>query len=91
MTQLFYDSGKLRVRVCGGINCSGGGGGQVLVSAFEQALQEAGVADQVDVYRSNCLGECPNGPCVRIGTDRFYHIQKEDVPMLVKNEILPRL
>lgn len=91
MTQLFYDSGKLRVRVCGGVNCSGGGGGQSLVAAFEQALLDAGVADQVDVYRTNCLGECHDGPCVRIGQDKFYHIQQEDVPLLVQNEILPRL
>ena len=91
MTQLYYDSGNLRIRVCGGINCSGAGGGHNLVAAFEQALEAAGLADQVDVYRSNCLGECPNGPCVRIGTDRFYHIHAEDVPLLVQNEILPRL
>lgn len=91
MTRLFVDDSKLRIRVCGGVNCSGNGGGQPLVEAFEQAIQEAGVADRVDVYRTNCLGECHDGPCVRIGGDRFYHIQREDVHLLVQNEVLPRL
>ena len=50
-----------------------------------------GIADQVDIYRAHCLGECQNGPCVRIAGDRFYHIQPDDAPMLVQNEIIPRL
>ena len=91
MTQLFFDSDKLRIRICGGIHCSAGGGGYALLESFEQALRDAGVADKVDVFRSNCLGECPEGPCVRIGTDRFYHIHQEDVPALVQREILPRI
>ena len=91
MTQLFYDSGKLRVRVCGGISCACNGGGHKLFDAIEKAVEAAGLADRVDVCRTNCLGECPDGPCVRIETERFYHIHEEDVPSLLQNEILPRL
>jgi hypothetical protein len=28
---------------------------------------------------------------MRIAGDRFYHIQPDDAPMLVQNEIIPRL
>ena len=91
MTQLFYDDSKLRIRVCGGMNCSGNGGGRVLEAAFQKELEDWGVAEKVELLRAHCLGECPNGPCVRIDGERFYHVTTTDVPMLVRNEILPKL
>lgn len=91
MTRLNYDDSKLRIRVCGGMNCSGNGGGRPLEEAFQREIDSAGVADAVEIFRAHCLGECQNGPCVRIAGERFYHVQKEDVPDLVREEILPRL
>ena len=91
MTQLFYDSGKLRIRVCCGMNCSAAGGGRPLEEAFEKALQKAGVLEQVELLRAHCLGECPDGPCVRIDGERFYHVQPKDASQLVQEEVLPRL
>ncbi len=91
MTQLFYDSDKLRIRVCGGMTCSGNGGGRPLEDALQRALEAAGVADQVEIFRAHCLGECQNGPCVRIAGERFYHVQIAEVPDLLRDEILPRL
>lgn len=90
-TMLDMSSDKLRLRICCGMHCSGGGGGKLLERAFEKALMDAGVMDQVEMWSAHCLGECESGPCVRIGTDRFYHIHADDVPNLVRNEILPRL
>ena len=91
MTKLFYESDKLRIRICGGMNCSGSGGGRPLEDGFQQALEAAGVTDKVDIFRAHCLGECQNGPCVRIAGERFYHVQKDDVAGLVQEEVLPRL
>ena len=91
MTQLFYDDDKLRIRVCGGGNCASNGGGRVLEDALQQALEAAGVADKVEIFRAHCLGECHSGPCVRIAGERFYHVQAADAPDLVRDEILPRL
>ena len=91
MTQLFYDNDKLRIRVCGGMNCSANGGGRPLEDALQQALEAAGVADEVEIYRAHCLGECHSGPCVRIAGERFYHVRPEDASDLMRDEILPRL
>ena len=91
MTQLFYDDDKLRIRVCGGMNCASNGGGRVLEDALQQALEAAGVADKVEIFRAHCLGECHSGPCVRIAGERFYHVQAADAPDLMRDEILPRL
>lgn len=91
MTQLYYDNNKLRIRVCGGMNCSGNGGGRKLEDAFQQELESLVVADKVEIFRAHCLGECHSGPCVRIAGERFYHVQAEDVPALVREEVLPRI
>lgn len=91
MTRLFYDDDKLRIRVCGGMNCASNGGGRPLEDALQQALEAAGVADKVVIFRAHCLGECHSGPCVRIAGERFYHVQAADAPDLVRDEILPRL
>ena len=58
---------------------------------FQRELEAFGVAEDVELLRAHCLGECHNGPCVRIAGERLYHIQKEDVPALVRDEVLPRL
>ena len=91
MTQLYYDNDKLRIRVCGGMNCAGSGGGRPLEEALQRALTAAGVADEVEICWAHCLGECQHGPCVRIAGERFYHVQAADAPDLVREEVLPRL
>ena len=91
MTQLYYADDKLRIRVCGGMNCSANGGGRPLEDAIQRALTDAGIADEVEIYRAHCLGECQHGPCVRIAGERFYHVQAEDAAALVRDEITPRL
>ena len=91
MTQLMFDNSKLRIRVCCGMNCSGNGGGRVLEDAFLRELDALGIADQVELLRAHYLGECQNGPCVRIDGARFYHVAPADVPSLVRDEVLPKL
>ncbi len=91
MTRLNLDETKLRIRVCCGMHCSADGGGNPLGRAIQEALTEAGVMDQVEMWTAHCLGECQDGPCVRVGQDRFYRMHVDDVPGLVRDEILPRL
>ena len=53
MTQLMFDTSKLRIRVCCGMNCSGNGGGRVLEDAFQRELDALGIADQVELLRAH--------------------------------------
>lgn len=91
MTQLIYDQDKLRIRICGGMNCSGNGGGSVLEAAFQRELEQLEIDDEVEIFRAHCLGECHSGPCVRIAGERFYHVKMEDVAALIREEVLPKL
>lgn len=79
----------VRVQVCRGMGCSAYGGGRMLADAMERALEKAGVRDRVELLSAHCMGECESGPCVRVNGQKFYHIHTEDVPTLVRDEILP--
>ena len=91
MTRLFRDTDKVRVQVCRGIMCSSNGGGRPLEAVFERELLAAGILGEVDLFCPSCMGSCADGPCVRIGGQKFLHVTAEDVPELVRQEILPRL
>ncbi len=91
MTRLIVDGSRLRIRVCGGMNCSAGGGGRPLEAAFQQEIDRLGLTDRVEILRAHCLGECHSGPCVRISGERFYCVQPSDVPQIVQEEVLPKL
>ena len=80
---------KVRVQVCRGLICSSIGGGRPLERVFEEALTAAGVMDEVELFSPGCMGSCGSGPCVRINGQKFFQINPEDVPELVRNEILP--
>lgn len=91
MTRLMMDEDRLLIRVCGGMHCSGAGGGRSLELAFRAALAAYGIADKAEVLRAHCLGACASGPCVRIAGERFDGVQAADVPDLVREEVLPRV
>lgn len=91
MTRLMMDDDRLLIRVCGGMHCSGAGGGRSLEAAFRTALAAYGIADRVEVLRAHCLGACAGAPCVRIAGERFDGVRAADVPDLVWEEVLPRI
>ena len=91
MTRLHRDESKVRVQVCRGIMCSTGGGGRSLEAVFERALLAAGVLDNVELFCPSCMGACADGPCVRIGGQKFLHVTPEDVHTVFVDTISHRL
>ena len=91
MTRLIRDNDKVRVQVCRGVMCSSNGGGRPLEAAFERELLNAGILSDVELFCPTCMGSCQDGPCVRIGGQKFLHVTPADVPELVRNEVLPLL
>lgn len=91
MTRLIRDVSKVRIQVCRGIACSSNGGGRYLEAAFEAALLNAGILNDVELFCPSCMGSCADGPCVRIGAQKFLHVTPADIPELIANEVLPLL
>lgn len=80
----------VKVSVCVGSACHMKGA-YAATQMFLDALKEAGVQDRVELKASFCMGECVNGPCVRVDGQKFYHVDEARVRSLVDEEIVPRL
>lgn len=78
----------IKVSVCVGSACHMKGA-YATTQLFQQALAEAGVQEQVELSASFCMGECVNGPCVRINGVKFRHVGQDRVQSLIEEEILP--
>ena len=91
MTRLIRDNDKVRVQVCRGMMCASNGGGRPLEAVFERELLAAGILGEVELFCPSCMGSCQDGPCVRIGGQKFFHVGPKDVPELIQNEIIPLL
>ena len=78
----------VKVSICVGSACHMKGA-YATTQMFQEALQKAGVQDKVELTASFCMGECINGPCVRVNGVKFHHVDQDRVPSLIAEEILP--
>jgi len=65
-------------------------GAYATTQLFQEKLKKSGVADKVELSASFCMGECKDGPCVRIDGVKFHHVDQDRVASLVQEEIVPR-
>jgi bidirectional [NiFe] hydrogenase diaphorase subunit len=59
---------RCRVAACAAAGCLSNGG-QAVRTALDNAVKEAGAADQVEVIGTGCLGLCDAGPLVQVSSD----------------------
>ncbi|MBQ8536832.1 MAG: (2Fe-2S) ferredoxin domain-containing protein [Clostridia bacterium] len=78
----------VKVSICVGSACHMKGA-YATTQMFQEAIAQAGIQDKVELSASFCMGECINGPCVRINGVKFHQVDQERVQSLVEEEILP--
>ena len=78
----------VKVSVCSGMSCSMYGGNDTHM-ALQKELKRLGIAAQVEVSSTFCMGECASGPCIRINGVKFRHVDPASVAQLVQEELLP--
>ena len=78
----------VKVSICVGSACHMKGA-YLTTQIFQEALQKAGLQDKVELTASFCMGECINGPCVRVNDVKFHHVDQDRVASLIEEEILP--
>ena len=81
--------GRTMVMVCGGTGCQASESQQI-VSNFERLIQEAQLADKVDVSITGCFGFCEKGPIVKIFPDNVFYVQvtPNDVEEIVETHLV---
>ncbi len=72
------------VRVCGGTGCRARGSEEVL-ARFTTLLQEAGLAEAVDLRFTGCHGLCERGPLVSLAPEGIFYqgVEADDVRAIV--------
>ena len=91
------DPSKACITICGGTGCRAYGGERV-IAAFEQEIEQQKLATEVDIRITGCHGFCENGPLVVIkpGNTFYQRVKEKDVSeiiseTIVKNNIIDRL
>ena len=77
------------VLICQGTGCVSGGSEKIF-AALEKEMEQAGLADQVQVKRTGCHGFCEQGPLVITEPDGMFYarVQVDDIPDIVQS-LLP--
>ena len=78
----------VKVSMCVGSACHMKGA-YATTQMFQEALNRLGIADKVELSASFCMGECMNGPCVKINDVKFHKVDQDRVESLIEEEILP--
>ena len=79
----------VKVSICVGSACHMKGA-YATTQIFQDELKKAGIADKVQLSASYCMGECKDGPCVRVDGVKFHHVDQDRVVSLIQEEIVPR-
>lgn len=77
------------ITVCGGTGCQSSDSPKI-IERFAQAIEKAGLSDEVTVSVTGCFGFCEKGPIVKINPDNtFYiHVTPDDVEEIVAEHLL---
>ena len=80
--------GRRRVQVCAGTACVFAGS-MKMVAAFEQEIEAAGLAGQVEVSIIGCHGLCSQGPLAVISGDETYYpkLKPKNVKRIVEEHL----
>jgi len=80
--------GARQILICFGGSCLASGAKEVR-DALQAALKKAGLAEQVSLVGTGCMGPCVVGPVVLVGDDRTFYqgVKPEDAAEIVTSHI----
>lgn len=80
---------RSHVLVCGGTGCTSSHSAEI-IAEFEKEIAEKGLADEIKVIRTGCLGLCALGPIVVVYPEGAFYsqIKVEDVPEIVDEHLI---
>jgi NADH:ubiquinone oxidoreductase subunit E len=80
----------MTILVCIGSACHKRGSYAILKKLKKMAT-EKGVADQLSIQPTFCLGQCKNGVTVKIDEQLFLGISESNCSDLITDHVLPKL
>ena len=79
---------RYRVHLCFGPNCTERGS-RVLMPVLEQAVQEAGLGDSVEILATTCRNRCDEGPSMNVypGPTFYNRIDADAIRAIVAEHL----
>ena len=81
------DAGQKSIRLCMGASCIASGAESVKAAILDQ-LEVRGVAGQVSICETGCLGPCSAGPVLMVDDVFYENVKPQDVPEIVAEHLL---
>ncbi len=80
---------KKKICVCAGAGCMSSGA-QGIIDGLKKAVQEKGIAGEVEIAPVGCMGACNQGPLIKmLAEDTIYQKARPDnLPVIVENHLL---
>ncbi len=80
---------RTQILLCAGGSCISSGTDSVR-TAFERELEKQGLADEVEIVSTGCMGLCEIGPIAIVYPEGIFYqkVKPEDVPELVSEHLL---
>ena len=80
---------RSHVLVCAGASCISSGS-QSVADRMEQTITECGLADEVRVIRTGCMGSCDLGPVAVVYPEGVFYMKltPEDAALVVQEHLL---
>ncbi len=80
---------KNYILVCGGTACDSGRGVE-LTEALRREIEAAGIAEDIQIVRTGCLGFCEKGPIVKVLPEGTFYVsvKPEDAQEIVKEHLV---
>lgn len=80
----------VKISICVGSACHMKGA-YATTQLFQEEIRKAGLEGKVELSASFCMGECKDGPCVKIDGVKFHHVDAARVPSLIAEEVATRV
>lgn len=80
----------MKIQICIGSSCHLRGS-EELVKRFQELAREYGIAPEIELAGSFCMGACSKGVSVRIANDGIYHVKPEDAGDFFKEVVMERM
>ena len=80
---------RSHILVCGGTGCTSSGS-ETIVTALNEHLEKAGLAEEVKVVKTGCFGLCALGPIMIVYPEGTFYsmVQVDDISEIVEEHLL---
>lgn len=75
---------KHTIKVCMGSSCYARGN-EANLSFLEKYIKENNLDAEIDLYGSNCIAKCSDGPNIKVDGNTYHNVDENKIKEIIKN------